>query len=74
MMTDLRTRIADAVVPVIEAYTRDQALRAARSMRERVLAGVVDLLETHGTTDDLLNDVDRLRALPLLPDTAKKET
>lgn len=40
----------------------------ARSMRERIIAEVVDILETHGTTDDLLNDVKRLRALPLLPD------
>ena len=40
----------------------------AEDMRDRVIAGVVDLLETHGTTDALLNDVERLRALPLLPD------
>lgn len=46
---------------------------AAEGMRERVLDGVVDLLETHGTTDDLLNDVDRLRALPLLPDGTEAE-
>ena len=43
----------------------------ARSMRERVLAEVVDLLETHGTTDALLNDVDRLRELPLLAKVEK---
>lgn len=44
----------------------------ARSMRERIIAEVVDILETHGTTDALLNDVERLRVLPLLPDDTEE--
>lgn len=69
-LTDEHRACYEAILSRVEEIRaeRDQALRAARSMRERLLAEVVDLLETHGTTDALLNDVERLRALPLIPD------
>lgn len=69
-LTDEHRACYEAILSRVEEIRaeRDRALRAARSMRERLLAEVVDLLETHGTTDALLNDVERLRALPLIPD------